>query len=70
MGVMVGVVFTVLESRNLVETRQTDLVVGLCSTFASKEFLETGMKLLSVEFEDYNDFVKKYGPVVSDNCTR
>ena len=66
-GVMVGVVFTVLELRNLVKQRQTDLVIGLHLTWSGKEFREAWTKFLSMEYEDYNDFVQKYGPVTSGN---
>ena len=38
-GVIVGVIFAVLELRNLVKTRQTDLALRLYSQFGSKEFL-------------------------------
>jgi hypothetical protein len=36
-GVLVGVAFTYLEVRNLVRTRQTDLVLRLYSAFGSEE---------------------------------
>lgn len=59
-GVMVGVVFAVLELRNLVKTRQTDLVLRLYSTYDSLDFLETWQKIFFLpEFKDYDDFVKK-----------
>ena len=67
-GVIVGVVFTVMELRNLVKQRQTDLVVRLYSTFIGKECLDATMEFLALQFEDYNDYVKKYGdPVLSGN---
>jgi len=59
-GVMVGVVFTVLELRNLVQTRQTDLVIRLYSTRTSKEFQESWRKVMAKEFEDYHDYEKWY----------
>ncbi len=61
-GVIVGVVFAVLELRNLVKTRQTDLVIRLYSTFGSKEYLEAMSKTMTMEFKDYNDYRKKYAP--------
>ncbi|NIO38532.1 hypothetical protein GTO27_12670, partial [Candidatus Bathyarchaeota archaeon] len=39
-GVIVGVILTVVELRNLVKQRQTDLVVRLYSTYGSKESQE------------------------------
>lgn len=64
-GVMVGVAFTALELRNLAKTRQTDLVIRLYSAFSSKELTEAVTKILGLEFKDYDDFVKKYGPWAS-----
>jgi len=60
-GVLVGVILTVLELRNLSKARQTDLVMRLYSTFGSKEFLEDWQKVMGNEYENYNDFVNKYG---------
>ena len=60
-GVIIGVVFTVLQLRDLVKTRQTDLVIRLYTTFGSKEYLEAYSKVVRMEFRDYNDFMEKYG---------
>ena len=65
-GVIVGVVFAVLQLRDLVKTRQTDLVLRLYSTFNSKELREADRKVLNLEFKDFNDFEKKYGSVDSE----
>jgi hypothetical protein len=61
-GVMVGVILTVLELRNLLRQRRTDLVTSLySSTFNNKEFTEAGLLVMSLEYKDYGDFVEKYG---------
>jgi len=60
-GVIVGVVFAILELRNLVKTRQTDLVVRLYSTVGSKEYQGAWEKIKSRQFKDYNDYMKKFG---------
>ena len=60
-GVIVGVIFTVLELRNLVKTRQTDLVMRLYSTFGSQEFNEARWKIMAREYKDFNDYEKKHG---------
>jgi hypothetical protein len=60
-GVIVGIGFAILELRNLVRTRQTDLVIRLYSHFGSKEFLEARKTVLNLEFKNYCDYVKKYG---------
>jgi len=64
-GVIVGVIFAVLELRDLVKTRQTDLVIRLHHTWISKEYREAWTRMLTLEFENYNDFVKKHGPITS-----
>ena len=60
-GVIIGVVFAVLQLQDLVKTRKTDLVMRLYSTFDSKEFLEGFTKILTIEIKDFNDYLKKYG---------
>ncbi|MGA2769118.1 MAG: hypothetical protein ABSF24_12505 [Candidatus Bathyarchaeia archaeon] len=60
-GVLVGVVFTVLQLRDLVKTRQTDLVMRLYSTFGSKEFQDAWTRIESIEFKNYDEYVKKCG---------
>ena len=64
-GVLFGVVFAVLELRNLVQIRQTDIIIQLFSVFNQREFQEMDLKLLSADFKDYDDFVEKYGPFSS-----
>jgi len=66
-GVLVGVVLTVVELRNLVKQRQTDLVIRLSSDTRSGEFLGAIIDTFEVEFKDYGDFVKKYGMLFSKN---
>jgi hypothetical protein len=65
-GVLIGVVFTVLELRHLRKQRQTDIVVRLYSVFTTDDFLEAILKVRNLEFKDYKDFVKKYGSVLSE----
>ena len=65
-GVIVGVVFAVLQLRDLVKTRQTDLVIRLYSNWSDDKFIEAYTKVNRIdEFEDYNDYVKKYGSPLS-----
>jgi hypothetical protein len=60
-GVLVGVVYYILDMRNQARTRQTDLVMRLYSTYGSKDFQEAWATVRELDFKDYNDFVKKYG---------
>jgi hypothetical protein len=65
-GVLVGVVYYVLQMRHQEKMRKTDLVVRLYSTWESKEFSEATLKTWNLEFNGYDDFVKKYGPWYSE----
>jgi len=61
-SVVAGVVYYSFQLRNQTKVRQTDLVMRLYSTFNSKEFWEAYTKFMTMEFEDYNDYKKKYAP--------
>ena len=65
-GVLIGVVYYVLDMRNQARARKTDLVMRLYSTLSSKEFQEAWYKIWNLEFRDYNDFEKKYGSITAE----
>ncbi len=58
-GVMIGVVYYILDIRHQSKVRQTDMVMRLYSTFGSKEFQKAYQKWQYLEFEDFEDFLKK-----------
>lgn len=60
-GVIVGVAFALLELRNLVETRQTDLVIRLYSAFGSKEMRDTWERVVDRDENDFNTYKTKFG---------
>lgn len=62
-GVLIGVVFTMLQLRDLVKTRHSDLFMCLYSTWGSEDINKAHRKFLALKFKDYDDFVKKYGPI-------
>jgi len=64
-SVVAGVVYYVLQLRHQTKIRQTDLAMRLYSTWGTKEFRDILMEVHSLEFKDYEDFVKKYGPWLS-----
>ena len=66
-GVLVGVVFTVLQLRDLVKTRQTDLTMRVHSTWTTEGMVELWLKIWNLEFRDYADFTKRYGSWLSEN---
>jgi len=65
-GVIIGVVLTVLQLRDIAKTRHTELIMRLYSTYGSNEFREAIIKVMNLQFEDYEDYVKKYGAWFSD----
>ena len=60
-GVFAAAVYYMLQLRHQRKVRQTDLVVKLYSSFTNDDFLAARAKIRNLEFEDYRDFVKKYG---------
>jgi hypothetical protein len=63
-SVVVGVIFAVLQLRDFVKTRQTDLIMRLYSRFGSERFQRTEEKVwkgLSEEALNFHDYVEKYG---------
>ena len=59
-GVLVGVVYYILDMRHQSKMRQTDMVMRLYSTFGSTEFLKAYQTIMGAEFEDYEDYLKRY----------
>lgn len=62
-GVLVGVVYYVLDLRHQSKMRQTDLLVRLFSTLMSRDWLEAWEKVRDRETLDYDDYKEKYGLV-------
>jgi hypothetical protein len=60
-GVLIGVVFTVLQLRDLVKTRQTDLIMRLYSRFGSEGFQKALDKVRRREALSLHDYEEKYG---------
>ena len=60
-GVLVGVVYYLLDIRNQAMMRKTDLITRLYSTFGGEEHQRAGKKVSKIDYEGYDDFVKKYG---------
>jgi hypothetical protein len=60
-GVLVAAIYYALQIRHQTRLRQTDLIMRLFSHFGSKEFQESWQKIMSSEFRNYDDYVKKYG---------
>ena len=72
-SVIAGVIYYSLQIRhqNLqiqhqTKMRQTDIIFRLYTQACTKEYQEARHTLESIEYKDYNDFVKKYGDVFSE----
>lgn len=61
MSVVIGVVFAVLELRNVVKQRQTDLVMRLHQRFGTREFTESWEQIMSIDAKNYGEYVRKHG---------
>ena len=60
-GVLVGVVYYILDMRHQNKVRQTDLIMRLYSTYGSKEYQEAYPHFFAfVKFKDYEDFKNRY----------
>jgi hypothetical protein len=68
LGVIIGVVFTIIELRNLVKQRQTDLLVKIAPwiNISSIELQQAVVRTLNTEYKDYDDFLKRYGQLHSE----
>ena len=55
--------------RHQTKTRQSDLVWRMEQTIYADDYREAILKVLNLDFKDYEDFVKKYGPYLSDSPT-
>ncbi len=60
-SVVVGVAFTVLEIRHLAKTRRTDVILRIYERFGHKEVIEAIMKIGGAKFDNFDDYVQKYG---------
>jgi hypothetical protein len=66
-GVLVGVVIAVVELRNLVKQRQTDVVWRMFQVWNSGEFLDVLPKAWNMALSDFGEFTRKYGDLSSEN---
>ena len=60
-SVVAGVIYYALQIRQQTKTRQTDLVIRLYTTFASKEMRQTWERVTTREYLDFNAYREKFG---------
>jgi hypothetical protein len=67
-GVLIGVVYYILDMKHQRQVRQTDLLVRVVPwiNISSSELQQALIRILKTEYKDYDDFVKRYGEVHSE----
>lgn len=60
-GVFLAAIYYIFQLRHQAKQRQTDMVMKLYGTFGSIEFQEVYQKIMDQEYEDYADYMKRYG---------
>ena len=70
-GVLVGVVYYILDLRQQTKMRKTELFMRLWEFGSTDEFMGALEKVTTdLQFRDYKDFVAKYGSFLSENPTQ
>jgi len=65
-SVVAGIVYYAFQVRHQTKLRETDLIMRVYSTLSTKELEEAWYRVLNLECKDYDDFVKKYGDIMSE----
>lgn len=70
-GVVTGIIYYILEIRHQTKIRETDLQIRMNPIFnlTGIDWQKASGKVLSLEYKDYDDFVKKYGLVWTETPT-
>jgi hypothetical protein len=64
-GVLIGVVYYILDMRNQTRIRKTDQLTRLYSSSTSNEFMDALWEVMNLQVKDYQDYVKQYGPLLT-----
>ena len=60
-GLLVAAIYYVLQIRHQTKMRQMDLLMRIYLTWGSEDMKKALQDVFALEFEDYDDFIKKYG---------
>ena len=65
-GVLIGIVYYLLEIRHQTQIRETDLQIRMNPVFnlTAIDWQQAWYKVSALEYKDYDDFVKKYGSII------
>jgi hypothetical protein len=66
-GVLLAAIYYILQLRHQTRIRKTDLIIRLYSTGTSNEFWDAFWKVISLQVKDYQDYVRQYGPILTEN---
>lgn len=64
-SVVAGVMYYVLQVRDLVKSRQMDIVMRLYMTWGSEDMKRSFGKVVSLKIKDYETFSKEHGSIAS-----
>jgi len=70
LGFLVAVIYYILVLRNQNRTRQAQLFMQIYSVFRTEEFQDNITDIWSWKWDDYDDFMKKYGPTTNPKAWR
>jgi hypothetical protein len=68
-SIVIGVIYYILQIRNQTTIRKTDLMIRLYSSIQNREYMDAFVLLMSAQFQDYEDYVKKYGSLLSPEAS-
>jgi hypothetical protein len=66
-GVFLAAIYYIFQIRHQTRLRQTDLTMRLYTSWVSKEMTDPWLKVMNLEFTDYDEFKRKYGAYLSEN---
>jgi len=69
-SVVAGVIYYSFMLRNQAKARQMDLFMRLYLTWGSEDMKKASGRFLALKIKDYDDFLKKYGPIISADPER
>jgi len=70
LGILVASIYYTLTVRNQTRTRQAQLFMQIYSVFHTEEFQDNFSDILSWKWNDYDDFLEKYGPKTNKKAWR
>jgi len=68
-SVVAGIVYYAFQIKHQTKIRQADLAWRMSQIMYADDYREAILKVLNLDFEDYDEFLKEYGPYLSDSST-